>query len=261
MRSKSFADIKNQSEKHILSLRKSHSIEGLSVSVVSLESFSHLLSKKEDLEKKYFTVSELDYCKNRMSSLIGRYAAKLAVRDALQKQIPWKDMNILSSQVGEPVLSFSDKLTKLYYKKSIPDVAVSITHEENLVAALAGYSLKKSFAVGIDAASISRTAKLITQIKILQKILTRQEMKEIDDLQNGIAEKWAAKEAVSKAIGIGIWHGASLQNIEILTQNGKPFVKLGGKILEKANAKSLFNWNLSFIKNKSFVLAFVFATS
>lgn len=227
-------------------------LNNLAISVLSEKDFCSSLEKRKDIRQKYFTGGELEYCKNRVSSLAGRLAAKIAIKKALQKRIPWKDINILSSQSGEPMLSFSDQINP---------VSLSISHEEDLVSAFAAVpSNGKTVAVGIDATRISRISALVTQIKILQKILTPDELREVKNYPAKMAEKWAGKEAVSKAIGIGIWHGASLRDIEILTLNGKPVIKLHGKVSAQAKTKNLKHWVLNYIYDKKFVLAAVLAT-
>lgn len=255
MKTKPFTTIKSGSKKLTRSLREKypHILDGLAISILSGKNFRQSLKKQESIKQIYFTKDELDYCKNRVTSLAGRFAAKMAINEALQKQIPLKDINISSAQTGEPVLSFSGNINRL--------VSVSISHEEDLVTAVAGWASRdKTVAVGIDAASISRFSALITQTKIMKKILTSQELDEIKNNPINMAKKWSGKEAVSKAIGIGIWHGASLQEIEILTHEGKPLVKLHGKISEKAKTKGLHTWILDYIYDKNFVLASVFAT-
>ncbi len=255
MRTKPFTAIRSSSKKLTRSLHEKypHILNGLAISILSGKNFRQSLEKQEDIKQMHFTKDELYYCKNRVTSLAGRFAAKMAINEALQKQIPLKDINISSAQTGEPIISFSGKINPL--------VSVSISHEEDLVTAVAGWASKgKTIAVGIDAASISRFYALITQTKIMQKILTARELYEINNHPVNMAKKWSGKEAVSKAIGIGIWHGGSLREIEILTDKKKPFVKLHGKVLEQAKTKGLHTWMLDYIYDKNFVLASVFAT-
>lgn len=256
MKTKPFTAIKSGSKKLTRSLREKypHILDGLAISILSGTNFRQSLEKQKKIKQIHFTKDELDYCKGRLTSLAGRFAAKMAVNEALQKQIPLKGINISSSQTGEPVLSFSGIINSF--------VSISISHEEDLVAAIAcSTSPDKTVAVGIDAAGIKRISALIPQTKIMQKILTTRELDEIKSRPVNMAKKWSAKEAVSKAIGIGIWHGASLQEIEILTHKGKPYVKLHGKILEQAKTKGLHKWMLHHICDKNFVLTAVLATT
>lgn len=254
MKTNSLRTIENQSDKLLLSLREKYPLllKRLAISVLSEKNFQKAIHNKKDNRHIYFTKDELDYCKNRISSLAGRYATKIAINQTLDEKIPLKNINISSSQTGEPVLSFSNAAK--------PAVAISISHEEDIVAAFAALPVpNKKIAIGIDAASISRMSSLLTNKKIMQKILTPRELEEINENPSAMPEKWAGKEAVSKAIGIGIWHGASLREIEIINYRNKPTVNLYGKILQQAQAKGINTWILNFIKNQKLVLAVVLA--
>ena len=66
-----------------------------------------------------------------------------------------------------------------------------------------------------------------------------------------IANGFAAKEAVSKALGTGFSDGITMKNIELLNDNsGKPFINLIGKartrgdFLKKKTERNSFNLNL-----------------
>lgn len=256
MKVKHFTLIKRRCAQFTHNLQKKHPIllQGMAISILSENDFRQSLQAQEITKQIYFTSDELAYCKNRISSLAGRLAAKMAIKKALQKNIPWKKINIISSQTGEPALTL---LANTNFS-----ISFSISHENDLIIAIAVCFLPgNTVSVGIDAASITRFSKLLPQKKIIQQILTNQEIKEINNLPEKLAEKWAAKEAVSKAIGIGIWHGSFLQDIEILTQNKKPLVKLNGKISKQAKTKGLNNWILKYIHDKDFVLAIVLASN
>ena len=71
-----------------------------------------------------------------------------------------------------------------------------------------------------------------------------------------IAGNFAAKEALSKALGTG-FRGYSLQDFEILRdQLGKPIVNISKKAREKTGGRAL-NINVSISHNKSNAIAFV----
>lgn len=71
-----------------------------------------------------------------------------------------------------------------------------------------------------------------------------------------IAGNFAAKEALSKALGTG-FRGYGLQDFEILRdQLGKPIVNISKKAREKTGGRAL-NINVSISHNKSNAIAFV----
>lgn len=85
--------------------------------------------------------------------------------------------------------------------------------------------------VGCDIIEISRIEKAMKKENFLTHCFTEREIEYFKSKQNraeSIAAGFAAKEAVSKALGTGV-SGFSLTDIEILHQeNGRPYVNLTG---------------------------------
>lgn len=89
--------------------------------------------------------------------------------------------------------------------------------------------------IGSDIISISRIARLLGSRKeqFLQRILTPNEitMLQHSRLEGYVANRFAAKEAFSKAFGTGIGKHVSFQDLEILkTPQGQPYFKLSNKV-------------------------------
>lgn len=86
----------------------------------------------------------------------------------------------------------------------------------------------KLYGIGIDVVSKVRFVK--NADKIANKILTTKEKKIYKSIKHKIdwlSKRWAAKEAVSKAVGTGITPFLYWTDIEILNyKNGKPKVKI-----------------------------------
>jgi holo-[acyl-carrier protein] synthase len=90
--------------------------------------------------------------------------------------------------------------------------------------------------IGIDIIEISRIKESIEKYgdKFLKKIYTENEIKycltKTNKFQH-LAARFAAKEAVYKALTTGWEKGLSWQNIEVFNEpSGMPFVKLNGKL-------------------------------
>lgn len=89
---------------------------------------------------------------------------------------------------------------------------------------------------GIDTIRISRIRDLYKRKSdlFLERIYTKSEMEVCLSKKTGcmesLAARFAAKEAVSKALGTGIWrHGIRFTDIEIIVdESGKPSVLLHG---------------------------------
>ncbi len=93
--------------------------------------------------------------------------------------------------------------------------------------------------IGIDLIKTSRMNRLIERFgeKALQKFLSQNEIKLIKNHKT-IAGFWAAKEACSKALGVGIGSECNFHDIEITkTQKGAPKIKLSDEIIKKFNIK------------------------
>lgn len=81
--------------------------------------------------------------------------------------------------------------------------------------------------VGCDITKIERIEKLMLNTLFTRKVFTSAEQAYVSTKSiQSAAGLWAAKEAVSKALGTG-FVGFSMRDIEILhDENGKPYVEL-----------------------------------
>jgi len=92
----------------------------------------------------------------------------------------------------------------------------------------------KIFGIGTDIVNIKRLEKSIKRkgAKFIKKIFSENEIKYCEKKRNPYAfysKRYAAKEALSKALGTGIRKGINFKEIEILNDKlGKPFIKLKG---------------------------------
>ena len=86
--------------------------------------------------------------------------------------------------------------------------------------------------MGTDILKIERVDEVMARLgeKFMQRILTEQEQAEYRASTQGnrlLAKRFAAKEAVAKALGTGIGRGVSWQDIQIEhDDNGAPLVSL-----------------------------------
>lgn len=114
--------------------------------------------------------------------------------------------------------------------------------------------------IGVDIVEIQRIRELLNRGNaFLEKIFT---IDEIVSLRNRnfrpefVAARFAAKEAVSKALGTGI-RGFSFKDIIIFNDElGKPLVKLTGKAEEIANSYGKIVINLSISHEINSAIAF-----
>jgi holo-[acyl-carrier protein] synthase len=112
--------------------------------------------------------------------------------------------------------------------------------------------------IGVDIIEIDRIEQLIRRWgdTFLQRVFTPAELK-LFNKTSSLAARFAAKEAVLKALG-ACDKGISWQEIEILADlNGKPLVNLMGKAKLKADESSISKINISLSHSKEYAVAFV----
>lgn len=100
---------------------------------------------------------------------------------------------------------------------------------------------------GIDLIRTNRLAEVNPRIRkrFIQRVFTQAEQAQAKDDNETLSGIFAAKEAVSKALGTGIGK-VSWQDIEILHEwTGEPLVVLHGNGLLVAERKGLRQWSVS----------------
>lgn len=116
--------------------------------------------------------------------------------------------------------------------------------------------------VGTDLLDQRRIAKLIEKQgeRFSIRILTPKELllwSERSCSVNFLAKRFAAKEAISKALGAGIAQGISFQQMNIFSDSlGKPVVELSGAALIRAKALGAEDVLLSLTDEGEMILAF-----
>jgi len=116
--------------------------------------------------------------------------------------------------------------------------------------------------IGTDLIKIERLAKSLERQgeRFAQRILSEQEFKDFKlsaKQANFLSKRFAAKEAVSKALGTGIALGVSWQDIELShLESGQPIVNLYGGAKQQANKLNAVNIHISLSDEAGFVSAF-----
>lgn len=117
-------------------------------------------------------------------------------------------------------------------------------------------------AVGTDILRIARVEETVERLgePFVQRILTPEECAEYAASgrpANLLAKRFAAKEAVAKALGTGIGRGVSWQDIRISHDaNGAPTVTLSGGALARAESLGGSRVALSLADETDCVVAF-----
>ena len=114
---------------------------------------------------------------------------------------------------------------------------------------------------GVDMIEVERVADAIERHgeRFLQRVFTPQELAEVGNNVPSLAARFAAKEAVSKALGTGIGE-VTFQDIEVLRGSaGEPVLYLHGAAKRLAEALGLEIWSISLSHTKEHAIAMVVA--
>lgn len=116
--------------------------------------------------------------------------------------------------------------------------------------------------IGTDIVQIERIKESVEKLseRFVNRILTGQEQAIYEQRNQSLvflANRFAAKEAVSKALGTGIAQGIRFTDIEILPDElGAPTVQLHGKALERLRKLSGTQVKISLSDERDFAVAF-----
>ena len=117
-------------------------------------------------------------------------------------------------------------------------------------------------AIGTDIVEIARIGESVSRqgIKFAQRILSATELEAYQSKSDSVsflAKRFAAKEAIAKALGTGIGYGVSFQDMVISNnQKGAPEVSLKGGAAEVLNSLGGSKVLLSISDEKDYALAY-----
>ena len=120
--------------------------------------------------------------------------------------------------------------------------------------------------IGIDSIEQDRIFRILSKYgyRFQDKILGPEEKKEIEIKSNQLqkvrylSNNFACKEALSKALGLGIACGVSFKEIQILRDpKGKPYVNLSGNTKKISNKLDIQNIYVSITDTSNLSTAFV----
>lgn len=118
--------------------------------------------------------------------------------------------------------------------------------------------------VGIDLIEVQRIQAAIARYgeRFLTHVFTATELQHCRQHTHQLAARFAAKEAVSKALGVGIQHPAGVhwREIEIgVDEHGRPIVQLSGTAARRAAQLNLRNLAISLSHTREHAIAMVVA--
>ncbi|MGB5327915.1 MAG: holo-ACP synthase [Gammaproteobacteria bacterium] len=117
--------------------------------------------------------------------------------------------------------------------------------------------------IGVDIAETARVEKLSTKFgeRFARRILTADELLEFDRRKHSssyLATRFAAKEAVAKALGTGIGEQLGFHSIQIDNDaQGKPLLRFMGTAVDLIAGLNIKNAMISLSDEKHYVVAMV----
>jgi holo-[acyl-carrier protein] synthase len=119
---------------------------------------------------------------------------------------------------------------------------------------------------GVDIIEIARVERALARHRerFLERVFTPAEIRYARRRPAELAARFAAKEAVAKALGVGMRmiarDGIRWQEAEIVGDHrGKPLVRLHGRAAERAAELGLTEWSVSLSHTDEHAVAFVVA--
>jgi holo-[acyl-carrier protein] synthase len=115
--------------------------------------------------------------------------------------------------------------------------------------------------IGVDIAETARVERLSAKFgqRFAQRILTADELLEFDRRKHSssyLATRFAAKEAVAKALGTGIGEHLSFHSIQIENDSqGKPLLRFLGSAVDLIAGLDIKNAMISLSDEKHYVVA------
>lgn len=117
---------------------------------------------------------------------------------------------------------------------------------------------------GVDLVEIERVRRAVDRHgeRFLGRVFTRSERDACGGRIESLAVRFAAKEAVAKALGTGIWQqDICWTDLEILRNevSGEPSIRLHGAAARRAAELATHTWSLSLSHDRERAIAFVVA--
>ncbi len=117
---------------------------------------------------------------------------------------------------------------------------------------------------GVDIIEVDRVQSSIAQYgeRFLRRVFTESELAYCRGRSHELAARFAAKEALSKLLGVGIQHhdGVHWREIEVVSgERGKPSVRLSGRAAQRAQEIGIKTFSLSLSHSRDHAIAMVVA--
>lgn len=111
------------------------------IDLIEIPRIVHVLDRfPARFRERVLTPAEQAYCGSKVERIAGRWAAKEAVSKVLGlgvRGVGWREIEILPDRAGKPHVYLHDRAALRAAHLGLSGVAVSITHERSMAAAVA----------------------------------------------------------------------------------------------------------------------------
>jgi holo-[acyl-carrier protein] synthase len=118
--------------------------------------------------------------------------------------------------------------------------------------------------LGVDLIEIARVERALARFgdRFLERVFTPAEIVHSRGRLPELAARFAAKEAVSKALGVGVRMlspmGIDWRDVEVTAdRQGKPLLQLYGRAAERSQELGLAEWEVSLSHSRELAIALV----
>lgn len=112
----------------------------------------------------------------------------------------------------------------------------------------------------VDVESFGRALR-VSGVRMASICFTDREREDADGRIDRLATRWAVKEAVAKALGVGLLQGVGLRDVEtLIDEAGAPRLLLHGGARQLSRRRHLANWAISVSHECGVAIALAIAT-
>lgn len=113
----------------------------MGIDLIEIERIVHVLGRfPQRFRERVLTDRESRYCGDKIERIAGRWAAKEAVSKVLGlgvRGVGWREIEVLPDRAGKPHVFLHDRAAVRAMHLGLVGIAVSITHERSMAAAVA----------------------------------------------------------------------------------------------------------------------------
>ena len=116
-------------------------IIGTGIDLVQIDKIKKAVSRWNNrFISRIYTSREINYCRKKKYAhfhFAARFAAKEAVRKALEERMDWKEVEIVNNGLGKPEVNLRGKAREIGRKQGVNKIFLSISHDHDYALAQA----------------------------------------------------------------------------------------------------------------------------